>query len=466
MLYTFGGFEGDTGQTTLQAYNTQDDVWQSISVHGGPLNKDNRYWSMHASSSDGGGSLSFISGGQGFMPGTVIFNSSKPQQPSWVNVTNDNIPYFWGGTTQYVRFGSAGVLLSVGGFLTEPTSQFAPQRREMNSVQVYDIAAEKWSTIFARGDIPPPRSRLCSALIAAPDDSSFQMIIHGGWDEQAVLEDVYMLILPAFHWIKINTTANKKSSAFANKNESMGRMDHFCSTYKDRQMLVLGGKNVLNINEPTCDTAYPPLRMLDMTTFQWQTQFPLKDTTYRIPQAVIDVVGGGYNGGAKPASSWQQTLGDNVALFSKTITKYDPDHPPQNVVGNEAKPNNGAASYSNAPSNSRHRKGVIAGAVVGGVVGLGFLGATIYFLIVRTRQRDVKFENREPSWHKPELARGSVKPSAAILPFRSHEVEGDDPVKMLPREMDGANFRLEAPSLQSRRGEAPHELSEEVGEGE
>ena len=400
------------------------------------------------------------------MRGTVIFNSSKPQQPSWTNVTNDDIPYFWGGTTQYVRFGSAGVLLSVGGFLTESTSQSAAQRREMNSVQIYDIAVEKWSTIFATGDIPPSRSRFCSALSAAPDDSSFQMIIYGGWDQQTVLEDMYMLIMPAFHWIKLNTTANLKSSAVAGKNESLGRMDHFCSTYKDRQMLVLGGKNALFYNRTTCDTSYPTLRMLDMTNFQWQTQFPLQETTYQVPQAVIDVVGGGSKGGAKPASSWQQTLGDNVALFSKTIPRYDPDNPPQNVVSNEAKPSNGAASYSNAPSSSRHRKEETVGAVVGGLFGIGFVGAMIYFLIVRKRHRSVGFEDQDQLWHKPELARGSVKFSAARPGFRTYEVEGDDPVKMLPREMDGGNFRLEAPSLQSREGEVSHELSEEVGEGE
>lgn len=398
------------------------------------------------------------------MPGMVTFNSTNSLQPSWVNVTNDNIPYFYGGTTQYVKYGSAGVLLSVGGFITESTSQVVAQRREMNSVQVYDIAAEKWSTFFATGDVPPPRSRLCSALSAAPDDSSFQMMIYGGWDEHTALEDMYILIVPAFQWIKINATANMNSSSFASNNESMGRMDHFCSTYRDRQMLVLGGRNQLNLDQTTCDTNYPALRMFDMTTFQWQTQFPLQETTYRVPQAVIDVVGGGPNGGAKQASSWQQTLGANLALFNKTIRKYDPDHPPRNAVSPEGTPTNGTVSSSNAPSisqhtpNSPHRKGEIAGTVVGGVIGICFVGATLYFLIVRKRRGGVRFGDRQQAWHKPELAPECAKPSAARLRHGVYELDGDDLLKTVPREIDGRSL-VEEPSLQSCEDRVFHELA-------
>ena len=88
--------EGGPGQSTLSTYSTEENVWQSVSVVGGPFNNNDRHWSMHASSSDAGKSLSFISGGMDYMRGMVIFNSSDPLNPSWANVTDAETPFFLG----------------------------------------------------------------------------------------------------------------------------------------------------------------------------------------------------------------------------------------------------------------------------------------------------------------------------------------------------------------------------------
>ena len=143
----------------------------------------------------------------------IAFDTSDPAEPSWKNISNDNIPYFWGGRAQYVRYGSKGIVVSVGGKTLETISGQVPIRT-MNNICVYDIAAEKWFPITATGDIPSARSKFCSALTATPDDSSFHMIIHGGWEEESYTtqEHVYILVMPAFHWIKINTTINENSS--------------------------------------------------------------------------------------------------------------------------------------------------------------------------------------------------------------------------------------------------------------
>ena len=116
-LYSMAGFPDNTvnGQSNINAYIPQYDNWESIKVSGGPFNKLNRLHSMSAFSSDGGGSQSFIAGGRNWLPGLVTFDSTNTQSPSWTNVT-DGIPYFWGPTTQYVRFGKQGVLVSIGGY--------------------------------------------------------------------------------------------------------------------------------------------------------------------------------------------------------------------------------------------------------------------------------------------------------------------------------------------------------------
>lgn len=437
VLYTMAGLENEVaGQSTVQGYVVKDQVWQSISVAGGSFNQYDRYMSMHASSFEGGGSQSFISGGQDYLDGMIIFNSSDPFEPSWKNVSNSDIPYFWGGATQYVRFGEAGVLVSFGGFITETTSQGVAQRREMNSIQVYDIAGEEWFTVFATGDIPSPRSRICSALSAAPDDSSFQMILYGGWDEENALGDVYILTMPAFVWIKVNTTSGDKSS--------LPRMDHFCTTYKDRQMLVIGGRDELNADttNTACGDGYPAIRLLDTTTFTWQTQYPLDDDKYQVPQAVIDVVGGGPDGGAnKSASSFSKTLGNHVALFSKTIPRYDPDNPPSQAAASspgQTSTSNTSPSASVIPdSQSSLSSGAIAGIVVGSVVGVGLLAAAVWFSLIqrirRRRQQDQINQSMYEGYQmktSPEAAESADESATKVgVERRFHEIGASDPAE-------------------------------------
>ena len=225
-------------------------------------------------------------------------------------------------------------------------------------------------------------------------------------------------------------------------------------------MLVPRGHQTAEPNVTSCDSKYPTLRMLDTTTFQWQTRFPLKDPTYQVPQAVIDVVGGGPNGGAKPVSTWGSTIGDNVPLFSKTIPRYDPQHPPlpsraEKNEGAKANTTEGSAISLASPSGFPHVRGALAGVVIGGVIGGGMIGFALYFLFFRKRRRLTILKDQQRSSNKPELSPNSTRPAVATQWFRPRGFEGDDPSTMLPREMAGRNSRVEAPSTLHRTIEAP-----------
>lgn len=416
---------------------------------------------MYASSSAGGLPLSFISGGfDAFQNGLVVFNSSDPQNPTWKNVTSDDLPYFRLPSTQYVRYGSEGILAVIGGRLA--TGDDAALR-QMNSIQIYDIAAGKWFIQIATGNAPPRNLGYCSTVSAAPDDSSMHIILYGGWlNDQGDLDEgfarqagVYMLIMPAFHWIKINTTS---VSGLSRTTE--GRISHKCITYKERQLLVFGGRYGQLYNENVNCRMFSPLRMLDLTTFQWQREWPLKNTTYQVPQAVIDIVGGGPFGGAKPANTWQQTLGDHVSLFSKTIPRYDPDHPPQYNVSTNVSPENGAATtLSSTPgADSAHRKAAITGAVVGGVAGLASISVAVFLVLRRCRSPRRRDAERKP-WHKPEL--GTERETSSLTARkdwnRRHEMDCQVPAASQVKEMDGQG-RVLLPNLQSAHHNKPHEL--------
>lgn len=389
----------------------------------------------------------------------VIFNSTDPQHPFWKNDTSQETPFFWGGGKQYLRFGDAGVLVAVGGYLGPADNQKNAPLRDMSLIDVYDIATAKWLKVTAEGDVPPPRGGLCSAVSAAPDDSSFQMIIYGGFNGTNTLNDMYLLTMPAFRWIKVNTTA----VGSPNLDTNMGRMNALCASYQDRQMLVVGGRSNLVLRTKSCDTGYPILRLLDTTTFQWQTSYPLPNTTYQIPQGVIDVIGGRSDGGAKPASEWQQTLGDLVPLFSKIVPRY---HPPaldlRSISRNESKSSTTSTQNSSAGTNPRESQGlqpsdssanskpsagIIAGAVIGAAGVMLLISTAMYiFLFRRRRRRQVQAEIQVNSWEKSELSSAdSSKPWARTYQLTRAEVDGSKTQSSEPTEVEAAQ-RYELPS--------------------
>ena len=435
------------------------DVWRDVSVSGGALDKGLSLGTMYASSSDGGIPLSFISGGGSYFDGgLVIFNASDPQNPSWKNVTSQDLPYFRGVDIEYVRYGAAGMLMVLGGDLDNTADAFL---RKLNSIQIYDIASSKWFTQITTGNAPISRQSYCSAVSAAPDDSSMHLILYGGYlngasafNETDGSVGVFMLVMPAFEWIQINTTHAEGTRTYD------PRVGHSCTTYQDRGMFVFGGRGG---QDPNCTSTFSTFRALDLTTFEWQRQWPLKNTTYEVPQAVIDVVGGSSSGGAKPPETWQQTLGDNLAFFKQTVPRYNPENPPQR--SSSTTNINGAGTTSptatNTPSqksNSGISNGAIAGAVIGGIAGLILVLAVIFFVFRARRRRQA---NPPPEWQKAELGAENPK-NPSLLARLGFATRHELPANQAPvQEMEGqGNMMVEAPSGKPRRDEGPHELEE------
>ena len=130
-----------------------------------------------------------------------------------------------------------------------------------SQISVYDIASGSWFVVTATGGIPPGRRQFCVVVSAAPDLSSFQVTIHGGYDAAVTyFEDVYVLTVPAFHWINIATANDNEISVAIN----IGRAHHRRVTYNDAQMILLGGTIRIGapvpVNESACRTEYPPIR--------------------------------------------------------------------------------------------------------------------------------------------------------------------------------------------------------------
>lgn len=135
------------------------------------------------------------------------------------------------------------------------------------------------------GDIPQTtRTMFCAVLASASDGSSHNIYVYGGYSgedaEETPSDDVYILSLPSFTWVKAYTG-----------NDRHGRSGHKCFRIFPDQMLLVGGQykdpslcldggiiQMFNLNDPKFQDSYSPVTWDD----------------YIVPEVVVRQIGGTY----------------------------------------------------------------------------------------------------------------------------------------------------------------------------
>lgn len=345
------------------------------------------------------------------------------------------MPYFWGPATEYVRFGNKCVLVAVGGY----SSFDNLEKRDMSAIQVYDIDSQQWFQVTATGNTPRPRSSFCFGLSSATDDSSFQMTIYGGYNHEfdgnqgaGPLNDFYVLTMPAFRSLKITSQGPPNWNVTSS-------IRHLCNTYQDRQMIVLGGDQ----SDPAgngvsgCNLQYPPLKLLDTSTYSWQTTFPIPNSTYEVPAQVYNIIGGSGSGSATllaPSCGFNATVGNAAAsiIFSKRVAR------PQTSSIEQASQNSTHSTVNQSSGSTTNNTGAIVGGVLGGLALVSGVAALIIILLRRRKARRAQTES-DSDWQKAELSDQAQSPRLATQRpggFQTFELNGDDDVEALqPKEL-------------------------------
>ena len=141
-LYSFAAF-GNVASSVLNiidAFNSTTGNWTNVTVGGGVVNSLSEGTSATTASSGLG--LNFITGGynnplaSSTAAGMIRFDASISSALTWRNET-DGVPGLARGTMQYVRSGSKGVLLAVGGFLRV---QICPLARAHKTLLTTDVS--------------------------------------------------------------------------------------------------------------------------------------------------------------------------------------------------------------------------------------------------------------------------------------------------------------------------------------
>ncbi|KAF2091345.1 hypothetical protein K490DRAFT_52570 [Saccharata proteae CBS 121410] len=426
MLYAYGAIIGDDANgvnNSLWAYNTTEDTWGLAPIDNGTIsfgdNSEGSYTSDPATGKSwytGGWEIGFDGSG----PGMVHFNSTNSDDLSFefVSSTTDlKVVNTLKGTMVYTRKGKQGTLIAFGGDDTTTGGVYNGahywDQFNMDQIFIYDIDSSTWYNITASGDIPTPRTEFCAGVSAAPDDSSFQITIHGGWDQGNTVSraDVWVLSIPSFVWIKVNATDDPDLTSDPNS----GRHRHKCHVYEDAQMLVLGGvveSNATARNDYCNSTDHPPVKVLDTSTYAWQTEFQ-PNKSYTVPDIVTNVIGGNSSGNATllhPLGGFNSTILSTI--FTHTVPRDNYTSPAHVSPTTSTTPTSTPSPSSSSSSNA----GAIAGGIVGGIAGLALIAAAL----ILYRRRSVRKKKAAAA----AAAAGDDDATAELSPYSArHEVE-------------------------------------------
>jgi hypothetical protein len=311
-----------------------------------------------------------------------LHNSGAPEGGAYRNITwagsqnQDGFTERADGVLVYVPgWGPGGILLGLGGGVVgdhDTTDAFA----SMTTIDVYDIASSQWYHQETSGDEKPQvRVNPCAVVFSAPDASSFNIYMYGGQNllpvgKQTQYTDVWILTIPSFTWIKVDTSSS-------NGNEPAARAGHACAA-RDGQIVVVGGYIG---DEKTCEN--PGIYAFDASKLSWKSSFDAADHAadanadntvlagsygYLVPDAVQSVVGGSSEGGATatqpasgPATGGPFKTGVPPVF---TVTAPGSSGPTATVTGEPGSP-----PGDNNKDDSR-RAGTIAAGVIAGLAGL------------------------------------------------------------------------------------------------
>ncbi|KAF7504881.1 hypothetical protein GJ744_001602 [Endocarpon pusillum] len=332
-------------------------------------------------------------------PGMVSYNSDTGtwKNESAIGYTTFGTAMF--GQMQFVpHVGQEGLLVVLGG-ATSDVIQWEDRGTNyisFENINMFNPATSTWHNQTASGTTPNSRLRFCSVGVPG-DNGTYEIFIYGGHIASAggetqasdttaqqqrniELDEVFVLSLPGFVWMKADYTA-------ANP-----RISHACNVAQ-RQMIITGGLNPASRNMTDLyssqDVWNHGIGVFDLTAMQWKDNYDANAEPYITPNVV---------------KSWYATNGPYPSTWNDSAVEGFFTQPPSSLEtdanSDPSPPKDGSAS--NKPDAS-----VIAGGVVGGVVGLALV-ATLFWLYRRYRshRRNAHSTSTEGEFVKPKAELG------------------------------------------------------------
>ncbi|KAM0198496.1 hypothetical protein ACHAPI_004020 [Fusarium lateritium] len=281
---------------------------------------------------------------------------------SWSTVTGPDDIGRAEGSMVFIPVGDAGMLVYFGG-AQDLYSNGTLTPQPLDEIFLFDLANARWYTQKTSGDTPGDRRRFCGGATWAKDHSSYNIYIFGGGGfppDTTGYDDIYILTIPSFQWIRGPYPAYSKGTGTFPKSMMS------CNVIDDAQMLVIGG-TYANATDKTCDVpAIQGVHNMNLGKQNkedaiWASYQP-DLTTYVVPIDIRTVVGGSSSGGATettPVSGFDAA--DLAVLMERTAASGTRTATRETETGTKA---TASPSDTSKPS-SGLGTGPIAGIAVG-----------------------------------------------------------------------------------------------------
>jgi Kelch motif len=120
----------------------------------------------------------------------------------------------------------------------------------------------------------------CIISASASDNSSHQIYLYGGRNNDELIDDIYILSLPDFTWTR-RMYDGASPRAF-----------HTCHLVGQSQMITIGGANDTDFARG-CDWESKGVAIYNLNTANWGSVYEASADPYEVPSIISQVVGGG-----------------------------------------------------------------------------------------------------------------------------------------------------------------------------
>ncbi|KAF3079612.1 hypothetical protein TWF569_001118 [Orbilia oligospora] len=262
-----------------------------------PFLDNTRFYASRNSYFDNELGFGYVVGGMVNNTPTASFLTYSPGSPAW---RNNTLP--WGttagdGAMGTFKVNNRTIHVYTGGEVNGVNS-------DLDIARIFDSQSNAWYdqplTGF-QGRIPSPRRGSCTAVVAAPDGSSYQMLVFGGIsDDEGIspFSELWALNIPTFTWVLLDNSATSSNTPHI----PGGRFGSSCHLIKGNKLMVFGGSKVREVRSITgplnCDVNAGAGFVMDLNNATWLETYDGRQADYTVPERVRAVIGGGPTGGA------------------------------------------------------------------------------------------------------------------------------------------------------------------------
>ncbi|KAL2201689.1 hypothetical protein CC79DRAFT_1402301 [Sarocladium strictum] len=301
-------------------------------------------------------------------------------QSSLEAMSPPNGVFIRGKATCVEGFGDNPLVFTSGGAISsKSTTRNGVQTLDPTNITFYDTQTEQWLWQKATGDIPSGGRQQHCMVGARSSSGSYELFVYGGYDyEEDILDDIWVLTLPGFHWIRVETRQSP-------------RVYHNCVLAGNRQMVVVGGLPGFSGEAWAWaeeDEFANGIAVFDLTKLEWSDGYDANANSYVAPESVRKW----YNDGGMNKVEWSSDVVEN--MFGSVELEVDTAPSPSSAPKPSDSASEDEADDESSDSSSSTPTGAIAGGVVGGVAALGLLGTVLFCL--RRRRRNTAMNEKGP----------------------------------------------------------------------